>query len=228
MLKPRLLDLFCGAGGASMGYHRAGFEVVGVDIKPQKNYPFEFHMEDALEYPLDGFDVVHASPPCQVYSRLKHLSGGQHKGFIQCIRERLSENKKPYIIENVIGAPLINPVMLCGSMFGLKTECGAQLLRHRLFEINPILILTPQCHHSGGRTISVYGDKARDTAAEKRHYLKPKEWRGGPPANILFTLEDAREAMGCSWMSFKELSQAIPPAYTEYIGRQLIEYLNKV
>jgi DNA (cytosine-5)-methyltransferase 1 len=225
MKKPRLLDLFCGSGGAGMGYHRAGFEVIGVDIKPKPYYPFKFHQADALEYPLSGFDVVHASPPCQVYSRLSHLSGKQHKALIPIIRERLKKLNIPYVIENVIGAPLVNPIMLCGSMFGLKTKCGAQLLRHRLFEVYPILILTPKCNHAKTRTIGIFGNKARDTAAEKRHYTKSKETRGPAPNDILFTLKDAQYAMGCPWMPFTSLSQAIPPAYTEFIGKQLMAHL---
>lgn len=223
MTKHRLLDLFCGAGGASMGYHRAGFEVVGVDINPQPNYPFEFHLADALQYPMDGFDAIHASPPCQVHSRLSHLAGSQHKDLIPQTRERLISSGVPYIIENVPGAPLLSPLQLCGTMFGLKTQCGAQLIRHRLFECHPnTLMLTPECSHAG-RTISIFGDKARDTAAEKRYYSQPKDKRGPTPNDILFTVDDARAAMGIDWMNFKELSQAIPQAYTEFIGRKLLE-----
>ena len=214
----RILDLFCGAGGAAMGYHRAGFEVVGVDIKRQPNFPFEFHQADALEFPLGGFDIIHASPPCQVHSVLSHLANPRHVNLIPQTRTRLIESGKAYIIENVPHAPLINPIMFCGTFFGLKTG-NAQLRRHRMFEINFGWFLTPICRHNG-RTIGVFGDKARDTAAEKRHYSKPKDIRGKPPSDILFTKEEAFEAMGIDWMNMKELSQAIPPAYTEYIGNK--------
>jgi len=221
--KPRLLDLFCGAGGATKGYQRAGFYVIGIDNRPQNNYcGDEFHQADALAYPLDGFDVIHASPPCQIHSCLSHLAGSQHLDLIPKTREKLKASGLPYVIENVVGAELVSPVMLCGTMFGLKTGDGVQLIRHRLFEINPqILLLTPGCSHSG-RTISIFGDKARDTAAEKRYYLQPKKDRGPTPRDILFTLKDSSAAMGIDWMNQKEMSQAIPPAYTEYIGNQLM------
>ena len=113
----RLLDLFCGAGGAAMGYHRAGFEVVGIDIAPQPNYPFEFVQADAMEFPLDGFDAIHASPPCQAYTA---LATGKHPRLIEPMRERLASSGVPWVIENVVGAPLRQPVLLCGSMFGLS------------------------------------------------------------------------------------------------------------
>ena len=203
-----------------MGYHRAGFEVVGVDINPQPHYPFEFHQADALKYQLDGFDVIHASPPCQVHSVLSHLAAPGHKNLIPETRGRLIEAGKFYIIENVPHAPLVNPMMLCGTFFGLKTG-NAQLRRHRMFETNFGFFSTPPCSHNG-RTIGIFGDKARDTAAEKRHYSKPKNSRGKPPAGILFTKEEAFDAMGIDWMNMKELSQAIPPAYTEFIGKHLI------
>lgn len=227
----RLLDLFCGAGGAAMGYHRAGFdEIVGVDNRPQKNFPFEFVQADALEYCAEyghEFDVIHASPPCQVHSALKLFAGREHRDLIPATRAALDRTGKLYIIENVPGAPLINPIMLCGTSFGLQTSCGALLRRHRLFETNFDILPAPPCHHiKGRRTIGIFGNKARDTAAEKRHYSKPKETRGGPPDTILFTLEDARAAMGISWMKFTELSQAIPPAYTEWIGKKIIEMMN--
>lgn len=228
--KPRLLDTFCKAGGTSVGYFRAGFDVEGVDIDPQPHYPFKLYVGDAIEFILTHghkYDVVAASPPCQVYSALAHLAGKQHRGLIPATRRALQETGKPYVIENVPGAPLINPIMLCGTSFGLQTTCGAQLRRHRLFETSPNILLTPPCQHiKGCRTIGIFGDKARDTGAEKRHYSKPKETRGPPPSTILFTLGDAKDAMGIDWMTFVELSQAIPPAYTEWIGRRLTERLD--
>jgi len=222
----RLLDLFSGAGGAAMGYYRAGFtDITGIDNKPMKRYPFRFIQADALEYLAEHgqeYDVIHASPPCQVHSVLSHLARPDHKDLIPDTRRLLIETQKFYIIENVPGAPLINPFTLCGTAFGLKTSDDAQLRRHRLFETNFEILLVPPCVHYR-RTIGIFGDKARDTGAEKRHYTKPKISRGKPPMGILFTLEDARHAMGINWMNFKELSQAIPPAFTEWIGRRLLE-----
>lgn len=138
--KPRLLDLFCGAGGAAMGYHRAGFEVVGVDLKPQKHYPFEFHQADALEFLAEHgreFDVIHASPPCQAHTSLKNLHDKDYPELIEPTRRLLEKTGLPYIIENVVGAPLRNPILLCGSSFGLRVR------RHRLFESNWFLIAPP-------------------------------------------------------------------------------------
>jgi DNA (cytosine-5)-methyltransferase 1 len=225
----RLLDLFCGAGGAGMGYHRAGFEVVGVDINPQPHYPFEFHQADALEYLAahgQEFDAIHASPPCQRYSVLAHLARKSHKAMIPQVRKALIEIMKPFVIENVPGAPLHNPIQLCGTSFGLIASNGAQLRRHRLFETNfPVGIIPPCAHNKNGATIGIFGDKARDTGEEKRHYSKPKQTRGRPPETILFTHEDAGQAMGIDWMNIHELSQAIPPDYTEFIGRQLMQFL---
>lgn len=211
-----------------MGLHRAGFEMTGVDIKPQPRYPFRFVQADALEYVSrhgHEFDLIIAGPPCQVYSVLSHLSNGTHLDLVAPVREALQATGKPYIIENVPGAPLINPIRLCGTMFGLKTLCGASLRRHRLFESWPMLWFPPgQCQHSKW-TIGIYGEKARDTAAEKRYYTKPKSIRGPTPQDILFTLSDARKAMGIPWMTFKELSQAIPPAYTEWLGKQMLKLI---
>lgn len=220
----RLLDLFCKAGGAGMGYHRAGFEVVGVDIEPQPHYPFEFHQADALEYlraHWREFDAIHASPPCQKYSTLAHLSRDTHKALIPETRHALSVTGKLYIIENVSNARkhLISPIILCGSSFGLRTNSGAQLRRHRAFETNFNVGLVSPCSHFG-ETIGVFGSKARNTANEKRHYSKDKLTRG-TPQGIKFTLRDAQSAMGIEWMNFPELSQAIPPAYTEWIGMHL-------
>ena len=152
-MKPRLLDLFCGAGGAAMGYHRAGFEVVGVDIKPQPHYPFEFHQADAMTYPLEGFDAIHASPPCQGYS--PHVSsessawagtrGKDEPRLIGAVRERLVGHA--YVIENVVGArrELRGPLLLCGTMFGLP------IARHRLFEMNWRIGAFDAPHHPGAR-----------------------------------------------------------------------------
>ena len=209
-----------------MGYHRAGFDVVGVDSNPQPKYPFEFHQVDAFDY-LDKhgmeYDAIHASPPCQKYSVLSHFARKEHKAHVPEIRDKLAATGKPYIIENVPGAPMVNACVLCGSMFDLKTDSGAGLRRHRLFETNFPVFAPSECKHPR-QTIGIFGDKARDTAAEKRHYSKNKKTRGRP-TDVNFSLEDARAAMGISWMSFKGLSQAIPPAYTEHIGKQLMGIL---
>jgi len=207
-----LLDLFCGAGGAAMGYHRAGFEVVGVDIKPQKNYPFEFHQGDAMTWPLDGFDAIHASPPCQGFSALRSMHNAlPHDDLLTPTRARLQAHGRPYVIENVEGAPMSNFVRLCGTSFGLGCE-GAELRRHRRFEVEPMFLFAPSCHHGRKeRVIGVYGGHGRD----RRRITNTQD----------FSPEERREAMGIDWMTGNELSQAIPPAYTEYIGKQLMAAL---
>jgi DNA (cytosine-5)-methyltransferase 1 len=203
--RPRVLDLFCGAGGAGMGYYRAGFDVVGVDIQPQKNYPFKFIQDDAMTFPLDGFDLIHASPPCQRYSRANRGLGNtsNYPDLIEPLRERLQG--RIYVIENVPGAPLVQPITLCGSMFGLRTESG-WLRRHRWFEL-PLVVLAPGCCHPRGMSIGVYG---RGTNSYHRRKLG---------RNI--RVDEQREAMGIDWMPRRELTQAIPPAYTEWIGRRI-------
>ncbi len=207
-VKPRLLDLFCGAGGAAMGYHRAGFEVVGVDIKPQPTFPFEFIQADAMQYPLDGFNVIHASPPCQKFPRAGHLreaQGGHSTApdLIEDIRGRLTRYMHLYVIENVEGAPL-QGIRLCGSSFGLRVR------RHRLFEASTRLLTLPCQHKEQGRPVGVY------------HRLGDSIPHGGRTATSLI---EAREAMGIDWMPWSELKEAVPPAYTEYIGRQLMDVL---
>jgi DNA (cytosine-5)-methyltransferase 1 len=209
-----MLDLFCKAGGASVGYHRAGFEVVGVDIKKQKRYPFEFIQADALEVMQDldflrSFDVLVGSPPCQTHSITQHLRNAQGKStdkidLIPETRAAFIESGLPYVIENVPGAPLKDALVLCGSSFGLKVR------RHRLFESTIPLTGLPCDHKGQGRPVGIYGSM-RDNI--------PK---GGRTAH---TIEEAREAMGIDWMLWGDLVEAIPPAYTEHIGRQLLEAL---
>lgn len=207
----RLLDLYCGAGGAAMGYSRAGFEVVGVDTDPQPNYPFRFVQADALNPPVDlsGFDLIHASPPCQAYSRagsLREAQGGvcSSDDLLADTRTMLVESGVPFVIENVPGAPMTG-VTLCGSMFGLAVR------RHRLFETSPPIIMVPQCDHfRQGRPIGVY------------HRMADEIPQGGRTAR---TLEEGREAMGIDWMRWDELKEAIPPAYTEWIGNRMREHL---
>ena len=203
----KILDLFCGAGGASFGYHRAGFEVVGVDIKPQPRYPFEFHQADALEF-LDAqwkeFDIIHASPPCQRYSRITGINGKRmdHPDLLQPTLDKLKATRKPYILENVPGAPMTNYVLLCGTMFGLK------VFRHRLFMCNPQIMISPMsCNHydrssNGGRN----GDQ------------KHPEAEFITVTGSVHPIDKAKKAMGIDWMNRAELVEAIPPAYTEWIG----------
>lgn len=206
----KLLDLFCGAGGAGMGYHRAGFEVVGVDIKPQPRYPFEFHQADALEYLAEHgheFDVIHASPPCQRYSEQTQPAYREnHPDLIAPTREALRTTGKPYIIENVemARAFLINPLMLCGSMFGLK------IWRHRYFETSPFWMMSPMsCRHDFD-PILITGMGSTPKRNGKR-YKSP--------------IAEKREAIKIEWMTTEEITEAIPPAYTEFIGRQLLGVL---
>lgn len=206
----RLLDLFCGGGGAAMGYHRAGFEITGVDIEPQPRYPFKFIQADALEYlAAHGreFDAIHASPPCQAYSISRN--NGSNKAAPRLIaptRAALVSIEKPYIIENVVGSDLIFPVLLCGASFGLGVA-GMDLPRHRLFESSVRLFGLP-CQHRRGKTIGVYGHGTN-------------RWHLDAIGRCILEKEK-REAMGIDWMNRQELKQAIPPAYTEYLGKQLI------
>jgi DNA (cytosine-5)-methyltransferase 1 len=211
MSKPRLLDLFCKAGGASMGYYNAGFEVVGVDIKKQKRYPFEFIQQDALEVLADTaflktFDVIAASPPCQTHSITQHLRNAQGKGtdkvdLIPQTREGIQKSGVDYVIENVPGAPLVNALTLCGSSFGLKVR------RHRQFESSFSLTGLDCKHKEQGKPVGIYGSM-RDEIPGGGHTAK--------------TIEQAREAMGIDWMIWGELVEAIPPVYTEHIGKQIL------
>ncbi len=212
-MRPALLDAFCGAGGAAMGYHNAGFDVVGVDIKPQPNYPFTFIRADAIEFLSElisvgptglQFAAIHASPPCQFASKAKVLWDNLHPDLLQPTRDLLEYSMLPYVIENVKGAPLLEPVVLEGQMFGLNTH------RPRLFETNwplevPTLRLTPGPMAKMGRPL-----------------------RPGESVQVVGHFSDVdagREAMGIDWMSRDELSEAIPPAYTEFIGEQLLAHL---
>lgn len=206
----RILDLYCCAGGAARGYHDAGFDVTGVDINPQPRYPYRFVQGDAIEFlRAHGhlFDAVHASPPCQRYSRATKQSRTQdnHPDLLVPTRKALVASGKPYIIENVEFAPLLDPVMLCGAMFPeLRTY------RHRLFESNVPLVAPPHPKHTvrtprsnvyvEGCFMTVYG------------HVSP--------------VSKAREVMGIDWpMSQREVTEAIPPAYTRYLGAQLLAYL---
>lgn len=217
--KPRLLDLFCGAGGAAKGYQRAGFYVVGVDIKPQPHYcGDEFYQADALTFPLEGYDAYHASPPCQLWTGLQDVTkkhtGRNHEliyeDLLTPIRERLLITGKPYVIENVIKCkPIKTMIILCGASLGLKN-----LSRHRLFESN-VMMFQPKCRcRFEDRIFGVYGQ------LDGRVVFKRKEYRGVYAAK---NIEHASQLMGIDWMDNGEIQEAIPPAYTEYIGKYLME-----
>lgn len=211
----RLLDLFSGQGGAGMGYYRAGFDVTGVDIANQPRYPFRFIQADALEYVRahgHEYDIIHASPPCQAYSVTKSLSRGkEHPDLVDATRAALLATGKPFVIENVPGAPLLNPLMLCGTMFGLR------VIRHRLFEIHPEPIWFPPspCQHNGKATGARTEPGRTRRLGEEFQYLTI--------AGHSYIVADAKLAMDSNWMTRAGLSQAIPPAYTEWIGRQLLQ-----
>jgi len=210
-VKPKLLDLFCGAGGAAMGLHRAGFDVTGVDNKPQPRYPFPFILADAMEVGLEGYDCYWASPPCQGYTVLfpnaLHRKEYNHPDLVAPTRERLILTGKPYVMENVPNSPLRAITILCGAMFGLR------VYRHRLFEAS---FLSWQPHHpkhlvrTAGKGYAPKDDKTFWTITGSV---------GG--------LRGAQEAMGIDWMQrdAKAISQAIPPAYSEYLGQWMMEAL---
>lgn len=232
MKRPLLLDLFSGAGGCAVGYHRAGFDVIGVDIKPMPRYPFLHYEFDAMTLLqkliddgecrcgpnitdtlyLSSFAAIHASPPCQAYSRSRN--NGTHRDapkLIERTRAMMRTIGKPFVIENVEGAAkeMDSAVMICGSAFGLKAA-GFDLPRHRLFECSHV-ILAPECSHRRGQTIGVYGNGTNSWHRKKvGRCLKESE---------------KKEAMGIDWMTRTELTQAIPPAYTEFIGRQLVRII---
>jgi DNA (cytosine-5)-methyltransferase 1 len=216
MSRPRLLDLFGGAGGAAMGYYRAGFDVVGVDNRPQPRYPFQFHQADAMTFPLDGYDAVHASPPCQDYSKnLRHQASGYAR-LIEATRDRLRAAAVPWVIENVEGAPLPSQAdlfgaygaELCGTMFGLR------IWRHRLFEASHPVSPPRGCDHTC-RPLNPYRQSSRALIAS----IVGGEWHEQE--------EPWRAEMGVPWMSRDEGREAIPPAYTEHIGAQLLDHLKE-
>lgn len=208
----RLLDLFCGAGGAAMGYHQAGFEVIGVDIKKQINYPFECYQADAMTFDFTGFDVIHASPPCQAYSRCKSrptCRDREYPDLIQSVRQKLIDSRLPYIIENVKGSPLISPFKLTGLMLNLRMH------RERWFESN-LFILTPERPLYKGEVVGKKGMVSMVGGGDSG--------RGRIPADHRTKLS-WQKASGITWMTSYEMTQAIPPAYTKWIGEQIISQL---
>ncbi len=219
-MRPRLLDLFCGAGGAGMGYHRAGFEVVGVDILPQPHYPFEFHQADALTVALDGFDAIHASPPCQSFSTLRFFQADPSRfneaDCLPPIRERLRSHSAPHVIENVPSSPGPWDLRLCGTMFGLRVK------RHRYFAANwPMSPFGPcSCRHgrtsAGLRLLDMTSSKAFHRNTTERTYVNEMGVTWAPLENRGSAYKNGRQKLA---------QQAIPPAYTEWIGRQLMAHL---
>jgi DNA (cytosine-5)-methyltransferase 1 len=225
-VKPRLLDLFCGAGGAAVGYHRAGFDVVGVDIEPQPNYPFKFVQADALDaveswingdhwfWEIGEVDAVHASPPCQAHTNMSNRWRGkgsladERVDLIPATRELLDQSGLPYVIENVGGArkAMIDPITLTGEMFGLGVH------RPRLFETSWPLPQPPKRRRQAN-PVAVYG----------KHHDGRLLWRrkDGSELRAPKTAQEAGDALGIDWMTWRELCESIPPAYTEYVGFQL-------
>lgn len=210
-MKLQALDLFCGQGGASKGLHDAGFDVTGVDIEPQSQYPFRFFQANALTFDLTPFDFIWASPPCQFASTLtpkEHRS--KHENLIPAIRERLIKTGVPFIIENVENARfhLRSPIKLCGTMFGLT------VFRHRYFEAPHLpLVLVPPCRHDF-HPVCVSGSPRRRDAHGFLDRSEP-------------STQERRDAMRIQWMTRTGLDQAIPPAYSEFLGRQLISVIGQ-
>lgn len=222
MSKPRLLDLFCKAGGATRGYQLAGFHVTGVDIEPQPRYVGDdFHQGDALAFVArhgHEFDAIAASPPCQRYSVANRVQGSaeRHPDLVAPTRAALRETGRSYVIENVVGAPLLHPIMLCGTMFGL------QVFRHRLFECSFFLLAPPHGKHQGTANSHRWGD---------RRGGRPRDDLSGGDVTVCgggnCRVDTARTAMGIAWMTKAELNEAIPPAYTTFIGSALMQHLER-
>lgn len=217
MSRPVLIDLYCGQGGAGMGYHLAGFDVIGVDINPQPRYPFTFVQMDVLDFLEVNWGkirkdspAIHASPPCQDHSPLGKQQGEHGTGWLlDATRTALVDLGVPYVIENVNGARMVDPTVLCGSMFGLGTRCNdgvyRQIRRHRKFESNIPLDVPPRCHHVG-QPIGVYGTGGGGQMT--------RGYKGDRAESLA--------AIGAPWMDRKGVSQSIPPAYANWVGLQLM------
>lgn len=218
----KLLDLFCGAGGAAMGYHQAGFaDITGVDIAHQKRYPFRFVQGDALEYlsrlietgEVREFDLIHASPPCQAFTVSKSIKGNDHPDLLTPTRRLLTGSDLAYVIENVPSAPMNGSLMLCGTMFGLK------VLRHRIFETRPAIYWPPvPCNHNGKSSSHRLRDETGRRVIQSFDLVDFICVVGND-----FKADDGRKAMGIDWMTRDELKEAIPPAYTKWLGELMIE-----
>ena len=238
MTRPRLLDLYSCAGGAARGYHDAGFDVVGVDINRQRNYPYEHHVADAIEFVREHgheFDAIHASPPCQAYSIAtagNPEARSKHTRLIAATREALVESGRPWVIENVAQArsEMQSPIMLCGRMFGLEAEDedGLRLVldRHRLFEANIPLEAPEHPKHDDSQVAGVYGGARRSskpdaTPADDRYAAKHERKGGYVPRSKRVQ----QELLGVDWMTVREMQESIPPAYSRYVGQQLRYYV---
>lgn len=203
----KMLDLYCGGGGAGYGYEQAGFNVTGVDIKPQPKYQGKFIQADAIDYlkaHFQEYDVVHASPPCQAYSMASmqfRKAGKAYVDLIEVTRRELIKTGKPYIIENVSGSPLKNPIELCGLMFGMRTY------RHRLFESNIEIKTPPHPKH---------------TAQNAKMGRKPKDGEFIQYVGHFSGVGLVQEMTGLYWLGQSELAQSIPPQYTKFIGDLII------
>lgn len=210
MTRPLALDMFCGAGGVAEGLHRAGYQPIGVDIEPQKNYPFPFIQADVMNLSFAKFALAWASPPCQGYSDMQHAPGAKvHPRLIESVRNKLIRAKVPYVIENVMGAPLVDPIILCGCHFDLGIK-GWRLERKRQFECS-FPVNQPKCGPHDLPVIGVYGGHVRCRSS--------KFWRdGGADFPNHNKPAMAKCAMGIDWMTMNEMSQAIPPAFAQYIG----------
>lgn len=207
MSKLKLLDLFCGGGGASYGYELAGFDVTGIDLY-QGNYKGKFIEYNIIDLPikyLKDYDVIHASPPCQKFSKTKVLNNNSHPDLVLITRELLQKSKKPYIIENVVGCPLINPILLCGTMFNLATY------RHRIFESNLDLKSPTHPDHIWKQT---------------KMGRKPVDGEFIQFVGNFIGADKVRKMLGMEWLSIKELAQCIPPQYTEYLGKQIYKLVS--
>ena len=229
-MTPRLLDLFCGAGGAAMGYHRAGFDVTGVDIKPQPRYPFNFIQASALEFLWEmmyaatigvppAYDAIHASPPCQAYSQATP-DKSRHPDLLPAVRDSLQAIGLPWVIENVPGAPMRPDYQLCGCMFNLS-DGEFTIRRERWFETSwQGYELRPSCYHQG-KVVTILGHGPR---VDTRHWADPA---GKPRGGTLVHIPAARVAAlaGVEWMTSREMGEAIPPAYTAHIGLALRDHL---
>lgn len=220
----KLLDLFAGAGGCSVGYQKAGFDVTGVDVKSHPDYPYTLIVADVLEFISqdnwhDGYDVIHASPPCPRYSSITHVSGNpeDHPDLVPVMIEVLTATEKPWVIENVMGAPMPGSVIVCGSSFGLRVR------RHRQFLSNMTLKSSVCDHKSQGRAIGVYGNQTGSYESQLARYKRIGRDYGLRAESVA----DAQNAMGIDWMTkWDDLTDAIPPAYTQFIGEQLCDLIH--